>query len=59
MNEKLAINVINGLIYADVHAHTFPSECYFDGILGMNILGGYNFSVDFDTGILELTARVV
>ena len=40
-----------------VDAHTFPYECYFDGILGMNVLCNYNLNIDFDNCILELRER--
>ena len=45
------------LVDVDVHAHTFPFECYFDGILGMNVLSLYNLNIDFDNRILELRDR--
>ena len=29
-----------------VYAHNFPDECFSDGVLGMNILDNFNFSIN-------------
>ena len=41
----------------EVYAHDFPEECFSDGVLGMNVLGLFNFKVDMDRNILELELR--
>jgi predicted aspartyl protease len=40
-----------------VHAHTFPDGCDFHGVLGMDILGRFNFGFDLDENIMELNMR--
>ena len=41
-----------------VHSYHFPYKFDFDGILGMNVLREFNFSVDFDENIIELRNRL-
>ena len=41
----------------EVYAHNFPDECFSDGVLGMNILEKFNFTVNLDENILELEKR--
>jgi predicted aspartyl protease len=41
----------------NVHAHTFPDSCDFDGVLGMDILGKFNFGFNLDENSMELTTR--
>jgi clan AA aspartic protease (TIGR02281 family) len=41
----------------EVYAHDFPDECFSDGVLGMNILEQFNFSVNLDDNIIELEKR--
>jgi clan AA aspartic protease (TIGR02281 family) len=41
----------------DVHAHVFPDSCDFDGVLGMDILGGFNFGFNLDENLMELNMR--
>ena len=40
-----------------VYAHVFPDECFSKGILGMNILEQFNFTVNLDENIIELEKR--
>jgi clan AA aspartic protease (TIGR02281 family) len=41
----------------DVHAHTNLDDFHFDGIIGMNILEKFNFSINFDKKLLTLEER--
>jgi clan AA aspartic protease (TIGR02281 family) len=41
----------------DVYAHNFPDECFSDGVIGMNVLEKFNFSVNLDDGVIELKQR--
>jgi clan AA aspartic protease (TIGR02281 family) len=41
----------------DVHAHKYLDDFHFDGIIGMNILNRFNFSVNFDEQIITLEKR--
>ena len=41
----------------EVYAHDFPDGCFSDGVLGMNVLGRFNFSVNLDNGLIELEKR--
>jgi predicted aspartyl protease len=39
------------------HAHSTFDDFYFDGIIGMNVLGSFNFSVNLDTKTITLQKR--
>jgi hypothetical protein len=41
-----------------VHAHRFPDSCDFDGVLGMDVLGRFNFGFDLDENNMELKMRM-
>jgi len=45
------------LVDVDVHSHIHLDNLLFDGIIGMNILRKFNFSVDFDKALLTLENR--
>jgi len=42
-----------------VHAHTYLENFLFDGIIGMNVLSLFNFSVNFDDKSITLEKRNV
>ena len=56
--EKMKIGAIE-IENIDVYSHTFPDECFSDGVLGMNILNQFNFKVDLDAQIIELETRKI
>ena len=41
----------------EVYAHNFPDECFSDGVLGINVLERFNFSIDFDENTIVLVQR--
>ena len=41
----------------NVYSHSFPDECFSDGVLGMNVLDMFNFKADLDNLIIELETR--
>ena len=51
--------MIGSLVLTDVavHSHENLNEFPFDGIIGMNVLRQFNFSVNFDDNILSLEKR--
>ena len=38
-----------------VYAHTFPQESFSSGVLGLNVLSGFDVSILFSKGLIELT----
>ena len=46
------------LFNVKAHSHAFLSEFYFDGIIGMNVLKLFNFSVNFDKQEMSLEKRI-
>ncbi|MCL2053395.1 MAG: retroviral-like aspartic protease family protein [Oscillospiraceae bacterium] len=45
------------LTNVDVHSHKNLDSFHFDGIIGMNVLGKFNFSVNFDNNIIAFEKR--
>jgi clan AA aspartic protease (TIGR02281 family) len=45
------------LTEVEVYAHNFPYESSVDGVLGMNVLAKFNFTVNFDKNLLILSSR--
>ena len=41
-----------------VYAHTFPQESFSSGVLGLNVLSGFDVNMLFSTGLIELTRSV-
>ena len=37
------------------YAHTFPQECFSDGVIGINVLSNFDLSISFKRRILGLT----
>jgi len=54
--EKMKIGAIE-IENVDVYSHTFPDECFSDGVLGMNVLDHFNFKVDLDAQIIDFETR--
>ena len=41
-----------------VYAHTFPQESFSSGVLGLNVLSGFDVNMLFSKGLIELTKTV-
>lgn len=41
----------------EVYAHDFPEGNFSDGVLGMNVLEQFNFTVNLDDNVIELRRR--
>ncbi len=57
---KQNVNILIGdidLTDIDVYVYDFPDELYTKAILGMNVIEKFNFSIDFDNNLLELSYR--
>jgi predicted aspartyl protease len=48
-----------GFTDMSVHAHKFPDSCDFDGVLGMDVLGRFNFGFNLDENIMRLRPRAI
>jgi len=51
---KLENYEINNIL---VYAHTFPQESFSSGVLGLNVLSGFDVNILFSAGIIELVKR--
>ena len=52
--EKMRLDTID-LDNVLVYAHTFPQESFSTGVLGLNVLTGFDVNFQFSKGLIDLT----
>ena len=52
--DKILLNCIE-INDVMVYAHTFPQESFSTGVLGLNVLSGFDINFLFSKGLIELT----